>query len=152
GLGLSVLAGKQRWKTGKRIVPARIRHTGRPYQPVRSQTVAKEPAAGQGGSSKVTWTRCHLASHSRRRGAVQLPGSSMSRLIAGTMPCMLLFAPWCCLFTIHAADPETAPRKDRYGDPLPKHALFRLGTARSPLSRPAVLALSPDGKTLVANA
>lgn len=58
-----------------------------------------------------------------------------------------------CLLVVGAliaAEPE--PRRDRYGDALPERALYRIGTARTPTERPAVLALTPDGKTLVANA
>jgi len=42
--------------------------------------------------------------------------------------------------------PKTKTRVDFYGDPLPEHALARLGTTRF---RETALALTPDGKTLV---
>lgn len=62
----------------------------------------------------------------------------------GGLVCLLVVG------ALTAAEPE--PRRDRYGDALPERALYRIGTARTPTERPALLALTPDGKTLVANA
>lgn len=63
----------------------------------------------------------------------------------GCLVCLVVLCP------VTAAEPPAA-RRDRYGDALPERALYRIGTARTPTERPPLLALTPDGKTLVANA
>jgi WD40 repeat protein len=49
-----------------------------------------------------------------------------------------------------AADTPESPRTDRYGDPLPRGAIQRLGTIRFHSGAPTnCLAISPDGQTIV---
>src|SRR5947208_17092328 len=46
------------------------------------------------------------------------------------------------------AQPESAPRTDRFGDPLPAGALMRLGTIRL-RARASAVAFTADGKTIL---
>src|SRR5947209_9497188 len=63
--------------------------------------------------------------------------------------CLLLCA--CVLLgAAPAAAQEGPPRKDAFGDPLPPHALARIGSARLRHGHPiAALLFSPDGKYLL---
>jgi WD40 repeat protein len=59
---------------------------------------------------------------------------------------------WAILTLVLTAGPTAAqPRVDRFGDPLPAGALFRIGTARLRLdARMAAIAVAPDGKRIAA--
>src|SRR5262245_20474073 len=61
----------------------------------------------------------------------------------------MLLLSWAFLTVVAAGRAQPAPRLDAFGDPLPEHAVARLGTTRlrHPNQIPAV-AYSPDGSLL----